>query len=36
VVDIPPALGYDDMSVFTRAFGGAYLKIGTQDIGSTD
>lgn len=31
VVEIPPALGYDDVSVFTRAFGGAYLNFGTQD-----
>ena len=31
LVEIPPALGYDDVSVFTRAFGGAYLSFGTQD-----
>lgn len=31
VVEIPGALGYDDMSVFVRAFGGAYLNYGTQD-----
>ena len=31
VVEIPPSLGYDDVSVFTRAFGGAYLNYGTQD-----
>jgi hypothetical protein len=31
VVQIPPALGYDDVSVFVRAFGGAYLNVGTQD-----
>ena len=32
VVEVPPALGYDDMSVFTRAFGGAYLMFGVQDV----
>lgn len=31
VVEVPPALGYDDVSVFTRAFGGAYLNFGVQD-----
>lgn len=31
VVEIPGALGYDDMSVFVDAFGGAYLNYGTQD-----
>jgi amidohydrolase len=31
VVEIPGALGYDDVSVFTKAFGGAYLNYGTQD-----
>jgi len=32
VVEVPPALGYDDVSVFTRAFGGAYLMFGVQDL----
>lgn len=31
VVAVPPALGYDDVSVFTGAFGGAYLLAGVQD-----
>lgn len=31
VVEVPPAMGYDDVSVFTRAFGGVYLNYGTQD-----
>jgi amidohydrolase len=31
VVEIPPALGYDDISVFVRKFGGVYLNFGTQD-----
>ena len=31
VVETPGALGYDDISVLTRAFGGAYLNYGTQD-----
>ena len=32
VVEIPPTMGYDDVSVFTSAFGGAYLMFGVQDI----
>lgn len=31
VVEIPPTLGYDDVSVFINAFGGAYLSYGVQD-----
>ncbi len=31
LVEVPPALGYDDMSVFVQTFGGAYLNYGTQD-----
>ncbi|MFW0793731.1 amidohydrolase [Gordonia sp. CPCC 205515] len=31
VVDAPAALGYDDMSVFVRDFGGAYFTYGVQD-----
>ncbi|MFF5293564.1 M20 metallopeptidase family protein [Paractinoplanes globisporus] len=31
VVEIPGVLGYDDVSVFTDAFGGAYLSYGAQD-----
>lgn len=31
VVEVPGALGYDDVSVFVDAFGGAYLNYGTQD-----
>ncbi|MFW0787892.1 M20 family metallopeptidase [Gordonia sp. CPCC 206044] len=31
VVDVPPAMGYDDMSVFVRDFGGAYFNYGVQD-----
>jgi amidohydrolase len=31
VIEIPPALGYDDVSVLTRAFGGAYVMFGVQD-----
>ncbi|MYR05078.1 amidohydrolase [Gordonia sp. SID5947] len=31
LVEMPGMLGYDDMSEFTRAFGGAYLNFGTQD-----
>jgi amidohydrolase len=31
IVAVPGALGYDDVSVFTSAFGGAYLGFGSQD-----
>ncbi|MGV9712587.1 M20 metallopeptidase family protein [Gordonia sp. NPDC003424] len=31
VIDAPAALGYDDMSVFVRDFGGAYFTYGVQD-----
>jgi amidohydrolase len=31
VVEIPPSMGYDDVSVFTSTFGGAYLGFGVQD-----
>ena len=36
VVPMTPALGYDDVSVFTRAFGGAYLGFGVQDTRIVD
>jgi len=31
LVDGPPNMGYDDVSVFLNAFGGAYLTFGVQD-----
>lgn len=31
VVEVPPAMGYDDVSVLTNAFGGVYLNFGVQD-----
>jgi amidohydrolase len=31
VVEMPPALGYDDVSVFINAFGGVYVNYGVQD-----
>lgn len=31
VIEIPPALGYDDVSVFINAYGGLYLNFGVQD-----
>jgi amidohydrolase len=31
VVEIPPTLGYDDVSVFINAYGGVYLVYGVQD-----
>jgi amidohydrolase len=31
VVEVPPFMGYDDVSVFLDAFGGAYLGFGVQD-----
>lgn len=31
IVEVPPTLGYDDMSVFVNAFGGLYLSYGVQD-----
>ena len=31
VVPMTPTLGYDDVSVFIKAFGGAYLGFGVQD-----
>jgi amidohydrolase len=31
VVEVPLTLGYDDMSEFVNAFGGAYLSYGVQD-----
>ncbi len=36
VVEVPGTLGYDDVSVFTNAFGGAYLSFGTQDTRMVD
>lgn len=32
VVEIPPTMGYDDMSEFVNAFGGLYLALGGQDF----
>jgi hypothetical protein len=32
VMTMPPALGYDDVSVFVNTFGGAYVVFGVQDI----
>jgi len=32
IVHSPPALGYDDVSVFVNTFGGLYLTFGVQDI----
>jgi hypothetical protein len=29
---MPPALGYDDISVFVNTFGGAYVVFGVQDV----
>lgn len=31
VVEIPPQLGYDDVSVFVKKYGGLYLVLGVQD-----
>ena len=31
VVETPPTLGYDDVSVFINAYGGLYLNYGVQD-----
>jgi amidohydrolase len=31
VVEIPPTLGYDDVSVFVNKYGGFYLILGVQD-----
>ncbi|MBX3030425.1 MAG: amidohydrolase [Chloroflexi bacterium] len=31
VVEAPPLMGYDDVSLFVEAFGGLYLNLGVQD-----
>lgn len=31
LVQAPPGLGYDDVSVFVNKYGGAYLQLGAQD-----
>ncbi len=31
VVEAPPIMGYDDVSLFVEAFGGLYLNLGVQD-----
>lgn len=31
VFEVPPTMGYDDVSVFVREFGGIYLLFGVQD-----
>jgi amidohydrolase len=35
IVDAPPGLGYDDVSVFVKAFGGLYFNYGVQEPGWT-
>jgi amidohydrolase len=32
LVQAPPGLGYDDVSVFVNRYGGAYLQLGAQDV----
>lgn len=36
VVEIPPQLGYDDVSVFVERYGGLYLILGVQDTEFAD
>lgn len=36
VIQIPPQLGYDDVSVFVTKFGGLYLILGVQDTELVD
>jgi amidohydrolase len=36
LLESPPFMGYDDVSVFVDAFGGAYLGFGVQDLGLAD
>ena len=36
VLSPPPTLGYDDVSEFTKAFGGIYLGLGVQDTVITE
>ena len=36
VIQIPPQLGYDDVSVFVTKFGGIYLILGVQDTELVD
>ena len=36
LVPMTPTLGYDDVSVFIKAFGGAYLGFGVQDTQLVD
>ena len=32
IVQAPPGLGYDDVSVFVNRYGGTYLQLGAQDF----
>lgn len=32
LVQAPPGLGYDDVSVFVNRYGGTYLQLGAQDV----
>jgi metal-dependent amidase/aminoacylase/carboxypeptidase family protein len=32
VVDTPPMLGYDDVSMFVNRYGGIYVLLGCQDL----
>lgn len=36
VIEIPPQLGYDDVSVFVKKYGGLYLMLGVQDTELVD
>lgn len=36
VIELPPAMGYDDMSEFTSRFGGVYGLLGGQNIAFTE
>jgi amidohydrolase len=36
VIEIPPQLGYDDVSVFVKKYGGLYLILGVQDVEIVD
>lgn len=36
VIQIPPQLGYDDVSVFVKKYGGLYLILGVQDTELVD
>lgn len=36
VVESPPTLAYDDVSIFVREFGGLYVMLGVQDVHMVD